>query len=1730
MNPTPPSLPTRILAWALSLAIALPWPALAQVTDSPGGSAPAGGTPVPSFATDVSSGPLAQPATSVKPNMLLILDDSGSMARQYTPDYVTSNSNAGVARICLDALDNDNLINTTPIECWVGDPPAMTTDVNTQYYNPDIRYFPASNYDGSSKGDMNCTATGGSTASPVAGSACNASGWTAVPTDNVSSNNTFKRDMQTGFNTGGSQVNTYNIRTNFPDRAWCDSQSATNTDTTHCKTNSAYTYPEFTYGYGLSSGTLISGGSSGSQGSSPGNSGSGPDGSNVKFVFGAPYYYRILPSEYCNSAALKVCVSSSVPTTVAGVAYTFPAPVRFCDSAALTNCQAKRQNPFYFPKFLGTVQTAVAAVPVVPSAGKITLTTAKDSSPPIVLGISVTTPGGTTINLISSTITMSAGTDTQTGRCAASGTSCTGTSAAGRIVAAINANTSAGLNHGYSASVTASTASITDITITAPAPGGIAVPANGTTISVNAPAGTPKTRASLTTTISGVGSSGKTTQILIGPVGSQVALLGGVVQCSTGAGCTTSYSPGGRNGWMTVNVAAMINANTSSGLAHGYTATANGSTGVLTITAPAGTGSELNTYAMSTTTTNTSYSGASLGGGITPNDLESLITNFSGGVNAVAASAAQRLNVGNFVRTNIVPGALYPRTPARTDCVTNSTTCTYDEEMTNFGNWFAYYRSRAQMAKTSIGRAFLSIGSDFRVGYMTINYNSSNFLAVNDFNTAAGQQKNNWYNKLYAANASGSTPLRGALARAGQYYGNQRGGGTGSIDNSMGASPIQLACQPSYAILTSDGYWNDSSGFLQLDGTTNVGNQDSQTVSGVVVEKPPYATLASGSFDKNAASNTLADVAMYYYQTDLRPDLSDQVPPSGIDLAPNQHMTTFTVGMGLAGLLDYDPNYQQQLTAADGDFGAIRDGTKVWPTPSASAESTLDDLWHAAVNGRGKFFSAQDPVALANGIADTLNAVQARIGAGAAAATSNLQPVAGDNFAFTAQYQTVDWTGDLTARTIDLGSGTVATRQLWSASVQLDQRDFTSRRIYAFDAGDTSASATVTVSGASRTQNANKLRSFCWTDAPIASYAGCADGGLLTATEMSNFFDPMGGPNGQLYQSVPWPTDGSGRNVSATKSSLVDFLRGDSSNEDTGGTSASDLYRNRVHILGDIVNAQPAYVKASPFNYGTTTDPFYTAFKGTTDGTTATRKGTVFVAANDGMLHAFETDPDNQPYYQTGGITTAVTSDDTFTGTLNTDPATGEGAERWAFIPTVVFPSLKRLAEATYGTNHRYMTDGSPTIGDVCFGHTTSTPCSAAANWHTILVAGLNAGGRGYYALDITDPNNPVGLWEVSGGTGTSCIATDASVNGTQTQDCNIGMSFGNPIIAKRPGDGKWVVYFTSGHNNLNPGDGKGYLYEVDAQTGKILHRTGTGVGCQASNLTAPCTGSDDPSGLSRINAWVDSASTDNTALTIYGGDLKGNVWRFQLQATTTPYTLSAYTVTRLATVKDAANKAQPITTRPELGLVNTYRMVYFATGKFLGVTDKSTTQRQTIYAVKDPMNSQTSPIYATVRGNSAFVVQTLTSPAPGLGPDTRTASNNTVDLTTNAGWMVDLPDGGTTGSPSERVNVDPILQLGTLVVPSNVPTSDTCVAGGFGWINFLDYRSGSIVPGSSNSLASQKISASLVVGINVVQLPGGTVKTIVTTADNQQTTQNTPVAPATVTGRRISWRELFVE
>lgn len=926
---------------------------------------------------------------------------------------------------------------------------------------------------------------------------------------------------------------------------------------------------------------------------------------------------------------------------------------------------------------------------------------------------------------------------------------------------------------------------------------------------------------------------------------------------------------------------------------------------------------------------------------------------------------------------------------------------------TNFANWYSYYRTRILAMKTAAGRAFKEVGDNYRIGYTTHSYtgvssSNSEFQQIADFTYASdgSGQKNKWYDKLYGAGASGGTPLRAALSKVGRMYAGKLL--TGSND------PVQYSCQQNFAILATDGYWNGDAGY-KVDGSSSIGNQDGDDS----VPRPLR--------DDNGSSSTLSDVAMYYYQTDLRADGAsgalgtgvdvgkNNVPGSGADTAIHQHMTTFTLGLGVSGTLDFN---QATLTA-------LTQGTTSWPVAKADNPTAIDDLWHAALNGRGTYYSAKKPDELVSGLSSALAGVSARTGAAASAATSTLEPVAGDNQLFVALYRTVKWDGDLQAKSIDPATGAVSDTVVWSAQSLLDQKasaNADTRTIYTFDSGADS-----------------KLKSFSWTS--------------LSNDEKALFKNKCA--NSQLSQ-CPDLVDDAARTAVDGGERLVNYLRGQSGNEDQAG-NADLLFRDRDHILGDMVGGQPIYVKKPTFTY---LDTNYATFRDTTQ---ANRAATVYAAANDGMLHAFD--------------------------------ATN-GVERWAYIPPMVMPNLYKLADKNYASGHQYYVDGSPTVGDIC-PNAPSTTCEAG-EWKTILVGGLNRGGKGYYALDVTNPGSPKALW-----------------NFTDADDEDMGYSYGNPIITKRA-DGTWVVALTSGYNNSD-GDGRGHLYLLNANTGELLLKLTTSAGSSGT-----------PSGLAKINGWVDTPN-DNTVTRFYGGDLLGNVWRFDTDNRVLPDGREAFLLAQLGNVGTVGT--QPITIRPLLSEITSgsarYAVVTVGTGKYLGDTDRSDTTQQSVYAIKDDL---TGTGLGRVRQNDAFVQQTLTTNEAGTS---RTASDNPVNWNTQYGWYVDLnPDNE---SPGERVNVDMQQQLGVLAVAGNVPESNACTVGGYAWLYFFDFRTGTSI---DNTTVGTRLSGNaLVAGLRILRLTTGKTTTLVTdTSGKTIPAANPPSGGGGEKARRVSWQELIVD
>lgn len=371
-------------------------------------------------------------------------------------------------------------------------------------------------------------------------------------------------------------------------------------------------------------------------------------------------------------------------------------------------------------------------------------------------------------------------------------------------------------------------------------------------------------------------------------------------------------------------------------------------------------------------------------------------------------------NGGNVVDRNSYTRVQITSTTAAGTTFTSPSgiTRTRDEEIQNFANWFQYYRSRILTARAGVGRAFAKQGDGMRVGFSAINEGSRTVDGQTSANTLIrgvrpfiGTNRTNFFDDLYTRviNQSG-TPLRRATNSVGEYFERSDDNGPWSANPGSSDSAEHLICRQSFHILTTDGYWNGPA----PAGIGNADNLEGDVIEGMNGETFQYSP-APPFADEH--SDTLADVAMHYWKRDLRPDLSNGVPTNSDDPAFWQHLVQFTVGLGVNGSLNPDT-----------DFAAISAGTLDWPQPIANSEITIDDLWHAAVNSRGDFFSAADPDTFSDSLADILSNITSRTSSASSVAL-NSGSISSDSKVFQARFNSGDWTGQLLAFPIDPNNG-----------------------------------------------------------------------------------------------------------------------------------------------------------------------------------------------------------------------------------------------------------------------------------------------------------------------------------------------------------------------------------------------------------------------------------------------------------------------------------------------------------------------------------------------------------------------------------------------------------------------------------------------------------------------------------------------------------------------------------
>ena len=991
--------------------------------------------------------------------------------------------------------------------------------------------------------------------------------------------------------------------------------------------------------------------------------------------------------------------------------------------------------------------------------------------------------------------------------------------------------------------------------------------------------------------------------------------------------------------------------------------------------------------------------------------------------------------------------SLYPKFPDRTDCSAVDA-CSLAEETANFDRWYRWSRDRGLAFKASLGEVLLNAEPSLRVGFANTNSSSGNYQ-IEALNAASGsfEHRTDLMTGIYGFSFNGLSQFYKGSDEAYGYLacnGASRFKGAANVCPLLG--PPQGTCQQNYMLIVTDGVPEGASNRSSL--VKNLSEADNDGIG--VFDGAMFAGCSAAG-----CSHTLADIAMFYYESDINAGMTNDVTVTqrDVDFAPansfsdgkmHQHIKTYAIAFGVenTGLADVPTAYET--------------GAYDWGSDPADDFFPLKDLQHATVNGRGGFLGAQDPQVLASALKSAFDEFSTGIGAGSAV-SFNSQEISNGVVLFRSFYNLVDSTGDIVASTLnaDLTVGS----ELWSTAAQLDAQ-------LASSAG----------------------RQILTFDPTVGDYEGIP----------FQFASLTGAQKG----SLGW-VDSSSDTIVTDK---VAYLRGSAVNEQPAGP-----FRARpteAGRLGDIVNSSPVYVGPpdqlfrGSGNYPTGSKS-YSSFQ----AAQSTREERLYVAANDGMLH---------------GV----------------DPDTGD--EVFAFIPNAALVNdsnvnLSELVSPSYG--HQYVVDASPIADDV-FVHPRGVAIASdgsAKQWRTMLIGAYGAGGKGLFSLDITDPNitesnasNKV-FWEFTDQDDTYPHDNGAPLLslGSQRLDASLnpikdlGLTIDEPVLAMSnvvtsasDASLEWVALLSNGVNST-AGIAKLFAIFVDRGADGVWCHPDSGYldpmyrGCTVNDYdfvkmdtgegAYSVGGSVYPNGLGAARA-ID-ADQDGTVDYVYAGDMKGNLYRFDLCRADLPafsdwassglgplpvtYSgilggckkgvevykqwVSTKIFTASFTASDGTTSAQPILNRPLVVQAENQRgyIVIIGTGRYFVNGDRADTDVQSMYGIWDRLGDD-------LVLKSKLVQQAYTNQCEAVTGDGgvttttcgRTLSDDSVDLYVSddesvtpsvLGWFNDLnvaAGGDIAASSGERAVRNFQIRGGLGFVNSVLPTTSTaCSAssGGFG-------------------------------------------------------------------------------
>ena len=1006
------------------------------------------------------------------------------------------------------------------------------------------------------------------------------------------------------------------------------------------------------------------------------------------------------------------------------------------------------------------------------------------------------------------------------------------------------------------------------------------------------------------------------------------------------------------------------------------------------------------------------------------------------------------------------------------------------------------------------------VGARARVGITFYNTYDGGKVQV----PITGQSLSSTVNQVNLTRPNANTPLGetlwtiiGDFAQQSSISGYNSPSGTGpryhsadyTINNNndpmnygTGGSPRWPICQKNFVLLITDGE-PCSDGDLPTNLVGYASGRSAFNCSGggcPAVDNSTALTGGAGTFSFPASSFPscgaggytagLEDVALFSHTKDLRDS-----PAIGVDnIARTQNLTLYTVFAfgGNSSLLKF--------AAINGGFEDI-DGSN---TPNHV------DEWDKNRDGvPDTYYEATDGARLEQSVKDAFSSILKRASSGTAASVLASGEGSGANLIQAVFYPrrrfgnvTISWTGSLQNlwyyvdpffSNASIREETVADNKLNLANDYIAQFFFdqaaevTRVRRYADTDGNGSPDSVRPTVGFEELGNLWEAGNLLWqrdlSTSPRTIYTTTGSGLIpFSVANASNV------PLANLQAAS-----------TTEREQIIRFVHGEDIFQDLDADQVNDFrlrtvtygIDNAVWKLGDIINSTPRIVAGIPLN---TYDRIYydqtyrnSSFTGFTDSTAYKNRGMVFAGGNDGMLHAFKLGKLELAW--TGQTATEKAR------LVNLDNTSALGSERWAFIPQNAQPYLKYLMDPDYC--HLFYSDLSPYIFDASVGG-NNTDTRTAASWRTVLVGGMRNGGAcrnlgaacnggtsdcvktpvnnlgfsSYFAMNVTDPENPVLLWEFSNAAlgfasaGPAIVRVNAlDLSGTSDRTLN----------------GRWYAVFGSGPTGpidisslqfLGRSDQNLRIFIVDLKSGSLVRTIDTGIPFAFAG--------------SMINTVADF-NLDYQDDAIYIPYVKKN-------SATGEWTQGGVgrLVTKAGITGVEGNPANwewslvidnvgPVTSAVARLQNNTYHnsWLFFGTGRFffeippagtdtLPTVDDATGQRA-LFGVKDPCFTSINTINPSC--TSTVSAASLTNVTSIASVPTEAVANSAGF----AGWQIDLePSGNYTYDNTtrlyraERVITDPLATTaGLTFFTTYKPYGDECALGGKSFLWAVRYNTG---------------------------------------------------------------------